>query len=68
MKIKIPTVIPPCLSFAFSFLLLLSLQFNIVGEFNEIELLNNSHIQTTYKVENGITRMLAYSFLNESNA
>ena len=41
-------------------------QFNIVGEFNEIELLNNSHIQTTYKVENGITRMLAYSFLNES--
>ena len=41
-------------------------QLSIMGEFFNIELLNNSHIQLSSKSNNGITRMIAYSLLNDS--
>ena len=41
-------------------------QLSFIGEFTNIDLLNNSHIQLSSKVDNGITRMVAYSLLNDS--
>ncbi|MBC8312613.1 MAG: T9SS type A sorting domain-containing protein [Candidatus Marinimicrobia bacterium] len=41
-------------------------QLSAMGEFLNIDLLNNSHIQLSSKVNDGITRMVAYSLLNDS--
>jgi len=41
-------------------------QLSVLGEFFNIDLLNNSHIQLSSKASNGITRMVAYSMLNDS--
>ena len=41
-------------------------QLSFIGDFFDIDLLNNSHIELSSKTDNGITRMLAYSLLNDS--
>lgn len=41
-------------------------QLSFIGDFFDIDLLNNSHIELSSKTNNGITRMVAYSLLNDS--
>ena len=41
-------------------------QLSIKGDYSNIDLLNNSHIQLESRIVDGITRMIAYSILNDS--